>query len=352
MKKVIRKINIVLAAVNAVILLLCGILYACICSIRDETGSDNAKKVWDNEKYSYSQISLFAAADSGIDDMAVYSLRSQIDDRLDAVISTEDRTEGRLWIDCACGETSLTLSGSMGSCAVTAVGTFGDYFIFHNDEILDGSVYSELDVNADRIVIDKICSWQLFGSVETEGLPVTIGSRVYYVAAVIDVLADGTERKAYGEVPRVYMPYEILKGIDSKLSLTVYEVCLPNVMKDYAYSLVEELNPISGDFVLVDQTKRFDPVTLFKGSRNIGENVMITKAVKYPWYENITRSGEIKAQLLASAGWLLMIPLISLVYALFILTRLGGSLVKKLRNTAEEKYQKKISELYRKKKEI
>ena len=66
------------------------------------------------------------------------------------------------------------------------------------------------------------------------------------------------DKTAYGTKPRVYMPYESLKQLNDSFVLTSYEVCLPNIVKDYAYGVMKDINTAPEDSsVLIDQTGRF-----------------------------------------------------------------------------------------------
>lgn len=346
----LKKFNICVIIINGVLLLTFGILFSVISSLGNKYSSDSAKKAWDGSKYTYSQVSLYLSPSNGLDELGVYSLRQAIEKKLDesSVLDAEDNPDGRIWIDSASGEAPLTLSGKMGSCEVTATGTLGDYFIFHPEEIMYGSYYTTEDINYDRVVLDKYASWQLFGSMDTVGMPIDAGSKVFYVAAVVDAPDDGRDKTAYGKNPRIYMPSRSLKELCPDLTLTAYEVCMPNIVKDYAATVMTEVNPAPEQYsAVVDQSGRFDLIKLFKGFGKIPESVMISTNLSYPWFENRTRSAEIIAKILAGpAVYLLIIPAISSVYGLFMLAKLAGKGMRTVKQKADEKYQKKISEIY------
>ncbi len=349
----LKKINICILIINGVLLAAFGILFAVISSLGAKYSSDNAKKSWDGSKYTYSQVSLYLSPSNGLDEPGVYSLRQSIEKKLDesSVLDADDNPSGRIWLDCASGEASLTLSGKMGNCEVTATGTMGDYFIFHPEEIMYGSYYTTDDINYDRVILDKNCSWQLFGSMDTVGMPIETGSKVFYVAAVVDCPDDGRDKTAYGDTPRIYMPSRSLKELCDELTLTSYEACLPNIVRDYASSVITEVNTAPEKYSeVIDQSGRFGLITLFKGFGNIPESVMIDTNLSYPWFENRTRSAEIIAKILAGpAVYLLIIPAISLVYGLFMLSKLAGKGLTTIKQRADNKYQEKISEAYYKK---
>lgn len=349
----LKKFKIILLCINIALLAVFAVLYGVISSLGSRYSSDSAKQLWDSDDRSYAQISLYLTPENGLDIMSVYSLRKSIDEKLveNSVTNDKKNQKGRLWIDAGSGECSTTVTGNMGSCDVTVSGTMGDYFIFHPEKLLSGSYYTDDDINIDRVILDKQCSWQIFGAVDTAGMSVTVGGKVFYVAAVVDSPDSGRDLTAYGSRPRIYMPFSSLKELNDQAVMTSYEVCMPNIVKDFAYTVMTDINPADeNSSVVIDQSGRFDIVKLFKGFGSIPESVMITANLKYPWYENRTRSAEIIAKILAGpAIYILIIPAVSLVYALFLLAKLAGRGIRAVKSKADRAYQKRISEAYYKK---
>lgn len=352
-----------MAAVNLVLLMIFGILYWRIKALGAANTADSAKRSWDGGVYSYGQVSLFLAPESGLDLTSAYSLKQAVEGKLkDASVSKnptpeegkpQQTVEGRLWIDCGYGEASLTVKGIKGSCDVIAGGTYNDFFIFHPETLISGSYYTPDSINADTVIIDKQCSWQLFGGIDTAGLTVTINGREYRISAVVDCPYEGDALAAYGSKPRIYMPYETLCDIVPGTVMTSYEICIPNVVKDFPLTVMQDINPAPEEkSAIVDQTGRFDITTLFKGFNNISQSVIISSSLSYPWFENRIRTAEISAKIMAGLGvYLLVIPLLSTVYGLFMLTRLIAAGARAVRAKAENAYQKRISEAYYRKKE-
>lgn len=347
----LKKFNIILAAINIALLITAGALIGKTVSLKNEYSSDSAKQAWDGEKYTYSQVSVFLPNDNSMDVMGVYSLRKSVEEKLKESSVTADKdATGRLWIDCAGGDSSLQLSGTLGSVTAEVTGTFGDYFIFHPEKLMSGSYYTSDDPNIDRIILDRECSWQLFGSMDTVGMPVNIGEKVFYVAGVVESPDSDTDKAAYGNIPRAYMPFEALKAFNNNAMLSYYEACMPNVVKDYAYTVMTDINPAGENGYVVDQTGRYGLIKLIKGRSEISESVMIKVKMALPWFENRSRVSELSARLTAApVPYLLIIPAISLVYALFALAKLAGMGFKAIKDKAEERYQKKISDIYYKK---
>lgn len=357
-----KRIGIAVGAVNAAVLIIFGIIYLNIRTLGRDNTADSASTAWEGV-YKYGQVSLFMSPENGLDLTGAYSLKQAVEQKLkDASVSktvkgsngSPDQTvKGRLWIDCGYGEAELTVTGIKGSCDVIAGGTYNDFFIFHPEKLLSGSYYTPESINTDTVIIDKQCSWQLFGGIDTAGMTVTISGREYRVEAVTDCPYEGDEFAAYGSKPRIYMPYETLCSIAPGTLMTAYEICIPNVVKDFPKTVMTDINPApESKSRIVDQTDRFGIITLFKGFGGISQSAIVDTTLAYPWYENKIRAAEIKGKILAGFGvYMLIIPLLSTVYGLFALTKAIGAGARAVINRAERAYQKKISEAYYKKRE-
>lgn len=345
---------IIAAAVNAVVLLAAGIMYIVILKTDSSFSADSAKQAWDGGEYTYGQVTLCLNKQNGLDLTGAYSLNMAVKEQLKAnSVALPEGSSGRLWIDCGYGESELSAKGTKSTCDVVAGGTFNDFFIFHPFTLISGSFYTPDTVNVDTIVIDKQASWQLFGAMDTAGLTVEIDGRDYRVSAVVDCpdYDDGVLYDAYGSKPRVYMPYEALCNIDNSAKMTVYEICIPNVVDGFAAGIMDEINPADeNSSAVIDQTGRFEPITLFKGFREISQSAIIDSELCYPWYENTIRAAEIRGKIIAGlGGYMLIIPLVSAVYGIFRLTKLAAAGAGRIKQAAENAYQKKISAAYYKK---
>lgn len=347
-----KKANIILFVTAAVFLLAAGVILIIINAYKRDYSSDSAKKMWDGAKYSYAQVSLFLPPENGLDPQGIFTLRRGVEEKLkeSSVLNAEDNPPGRLWIDCASGEANAAVSANGKSVDVKAAGTYGDYFYFHPGDVMYGSCYTDEDANIDRIVIDRECSWQLYGALNTVGMPVTVGNRVYYIAAVVKSPDNERDKKIYGEKPRVYMHYESLKETAPGLTLTAYEFCIPEVVKDFAVGVMKDINTAGERCAIADQSGRFDIITLVTGRNEIAYSAVSEISLSYPWEENRTRAAELMARIAAAfLPYLLIFPVFYLVYLIFAFVKLIGKGARAVRNKAEDRYQKKISEIYYKK---
>lgn len=349
MHKKMKKTSIFLIIINAVLLTLSALLFALTQSLSEGCAADSAKKAWDTDEMNFSQISIYYSESNSADLMTIISNRQSIKEKLkENSLKPEDGNYRKLFIDCASAIGETTLSGTLGSCNAAVTATYGDYFIFHPEQLMSGSYYSDEDINLDRVILDKQCSWQLFGAIDTAGMSVTIGDNIFYVAGVVDTPEDRYGKAAYGSTPRIYMPYDSISRAGIKAPIVSYELCIPDIVKDFAVTIAKEINTADeANSAVIEQTGRFGTVKLFEGFRKIPENAMITTSFRYPWTENRIRAAEAQARLYAGFMVIfLIIPAFSLVYALYKLTKLAGAGLRAAKEKAEQKYQEKISEEY------
>ena len=109
----LKKFNIILGAVNFTLLAVTAILIGRISLLEGKYAADSAKSAWDGGKYEYSQVSVYLPRKAAVDVMGVYSLRSSAEAKLKeaSLAADKENTDGRLWLDCASGESELTLEG-------------------------------------------------------------------------------------------------------------------------------------------------------------------------------------------------------------------------------------------------
>lgn len=327
-----RKINIAVLIINILILVVFGLSYAAVESLRSDYGCDNAKRQWDGGKYEYAEIAVYYSESSGIGTDDIRTAQSAIDTALsDNSLSLDEDSDGRLWIDSYYSEgDTFTLNGTSGSCTAAVSATSGDFFVFHPLTVLYGSYYSDEDLNFDRIIIDRECSWQLFGALDTVGMTVTVGDKTLYVAAVVASADDDLEKAAYGTTPKAYVPYDCMKMLNGgAVPITAYEVCIPEPVSDFALGVMEDCAPGSeSDRIMVDRSGRFDIAELSEKYKTVFEDMMVQNAIKLPWFENTARAAQFKAVLIMGPSVRMLIAvLISAIYGIYLLVKHIGRAV-------------------------
>lgn len=362
-----NKKQIILLIVNIALLLAYVVLT--IVSHKQTEGllSQQEAARWENGKMSYAQVSAFISPgrQTGAEELA--SIRSAIATKLTKDSYSESKTGGRVWIDGYSGEVQAAIRKDTNTLNVTAVGVGGNFFHFHPMELLSGSYISDDDLNNDRVVVDENLAWALYGSNDIVGMQLWMNNTIYTVAGVVKVPEDGLEKTAYGNSNRIYMPYDQLKTQQDSLSITCYEVVLPNPISNYAYYTVrsafgfseeeeeqldQEENPLCFDNVeILENSNRFELMPMLTKLKQWRLRSMRASSIGYPYWENITRSVEDEEMILLIFRILVLIcPVVCLVGLLWHLWRhrkwtvkgLCGKGVDRIREKQEARREEKL----------
>ena len=186
------------------------------------------------------------------------------------------------------------------------------FFFFHPLELVTGSYFMPDDVMKDKIVIDEMLAWELFGSSDIVGQCVVIGGINHYIAGVVKI-QEGSLKEAAGlSKSIVYMSYdslsrygEILSGKTSNVELSedgakanigginCYEIVMPNPVEGIAARIVKESSAYDDKYItVVDNTDRFSFFKLWEVSKSFGKRSMWDKPIFYPYWENVARGYE------------------------------------------------------------
>lgn len=362
-----NKKQIILLIVNIALLLAYVVLT--IVSHKQTEGllSQQEAARWENGKMSYAQVSAFISPgrQTGAEELA--SIRSAIATKLTKDSYSESKTGGRVWIDGYSGEVQAAIRKDTNTLNVTAVGVGGNFFHFHPMELLSGSYISDDDLNNDRVVVDENLAWALYGSNDIVGMQLWMNNTIYTVAGVVKVPEDGLEKTAYGNSNRIYMPYDQLKTQQDSLSITCYEVVLPNPISNYAYYTVrsafgfaeeeeeqldQEENPLCFDNVeILENSNRFELMPMLTKLKQWRLRSMRASSIGYPYWENIARSVEDEEMILLIFRILVLIcPVVCLVGLLWYLWRhrkwtvkgLCGKGVDRIREKQEARREEKL----------
>ena len=227
--------------------------------------------------------------------------------------SQEEVDDSRLYASCysAQGIISITFENKLAD-KVTAIGTEGDFFLFHPLELVSGSYYSPDALMKDGIVIDEDLAWQLFGSNDVVGQMVMIGDVPHYVSGVVK-REEGKMRKASGQNSSIaYISYDslckygtILSGrtesaeiaedgtTASKGGINCYEVVMPGPVDGIVAQIVKESAAIDDAYIsVIDNTERFSFFALLNVIMSYGTRSMWNKAIFFPYWENLARGYE------------------------------------------------------------
>lgn len=212
---------------------------------------------------------------------------------------------------CAQGQVTLSFENRTADNA-TAVGVGGDFFLFHPMTFVAGGPFSGDDLMGDYLVIDEDMAWQLFGSSDIIGQCVLIEEVPHYIVGVVKK-ETGNIAKASGlNKSYVYMSYDSLSRYGKILSgrttsmdfsedgakaqvggINCIEVVCPNPVNGLAAKVCRESLGINEDFVsIIDVTDRFSFFSLMAVLKSFGTRSMWSKAIFYPYWENMARGYE------------------------------------------------------------
>ncbi len=319
-------------------LVLCGILLlmaaACLIARHVLAGSQQSQRQaerWAGESGErFMQFTCFFTQDALKDLESVYALRQKYGDKF-AEADIEAPPGGSLYCDAWSTTGSVKISAEHGSAttAVTAVG--GSFFDFHPLSLRSGVYPRQSDVNKDRVVLDEVLAWMLFGSPDVAGMQVDIGGRPYEVAGVVQREKDKATRLFAEDGPMLYIPLETWLGMNSRAGIDCYEAVLPEPVDGFTQTVLEE-NYSVGDGVLQQNTGRFTFGASIAQMKKFGTRGVRTSAAILPYWENAARYVEDWCTLLAFLAMLLLVYPAICALAAFVIgwLKLRKLLIKRL----------------------
>jgi len=256
-------------------------------SLTDALTSQTAAKRWQSGDMRYTQISCFIDEDAAFSEASITPLRSSINTSLEAEAIAAESEDARLWIDAYSGETTLTVSRDGKSAEARAICTGGDFFYFHELDIMDGWCYSESDLMQDTVVIDRELAWQLFGAFELADMRIELNGHPCVIAGVSRTPESGAESKTYGAEPTVYLPYSLAEKLGITAPVTCYEAVLPNPVDNFGANLLSSALSLEPDLVRrVENTYRYSMKSCLTSLLDFAYDSTRTDTINYPYWEN------------------------------------------------------------------
>ena len=232
---------------------------------------NNTAERWDSDG-GYSQISCFFSDDAGFTTDNVGGVKANALTSLKniSIVPEENQELFSEAYSISAGQVTIKSDTTNGrsEAELTAVG--GDFFLFHNFDLLDGSYFTDDDLMQDGAVIDKNLAWALYGSENVSGMNIYINGIKFYIAGVIDGPHTKQEKKTIGEMPRAYISYDgagLIDNISSSVSsktavsdnnfigdsgnsfipadtelkkISCYECIMLNPVENYAYNTIND----------------------------------------------------------------------------------------------------------------
>lgn len=279
--------------------------------------------------------------------------------------------DDKLYSSCysAQGLVSISFEGKAAE-NVTAIGTYGDFFLFHPLELVSGSFYSKDALMKDQIVIDEDLSWQLFGSSEVVGQMVTIGGVPHYVSGVVK-RQEGRMRTVAGQQGGLaYISYDslckygtILSGRTEKEEISedgatalrgginCYEVVMPSPVDGIVKTIVKESTALDEKYMsIVDNSDRFSGFSMYDILISFGTRSMWNKAIFYPYWENLARGYEDILVVLFAIRWICKLIVICMfsVYVVYLYRHKTWTVAGIVQKLSDKKYDFEVKQKQRK----
>ena len=238
----------------------------------------------------FAHLACYLPVGGGKSEEDILSLRSALESRLTEQ-SLAAPEGGSLYIDAYSTSAKITAVTDHAAAEVSAFGVGGNFFHFHPLRLRSGAYITERDLMDDLVVLDEAMAWRLFGGTELSGLTIYIEGEPFVVAGVVAMEDDFAAERAMENEGTLFLSYSALKRLKDDISISCYEIVLPDPITGYARSTVESLLAAE-DSVLVEVSSRFSPANLFGIIKSFGERSMRTKAVVFPYWENALRLAE------------------------------------------------------------
>ena len=324
---------IILAALNAVCIITAAILYIVFAAMSSRLASQNISESWSagNEE-KYDQLSVFFADGYGIGYDEVRRIRTDLEKKLTENSLEAKNDNSRLYIySFSCTpylQTVTTMSDSYApNVEAETIVTGGDFFLFHQLRLISGSYYSDDELMQDRVVINDVLAWQLFGASEVSGMAVKINGRIYSVAGVVTLEDDKASDYLVGGKPYMFMPFDTLS--EAPPTAKCFEAVLPSPVKDLAKTMLAD----------AVGTAAFDG----------GRSAVVDKSIVYPYWENAARITLANAADTAAAIVLLAaVPILTVLYFAGLLFHKRKAIIHNITENIRDKYDD-LSEKMRKK---
>lgn len=295
MKNIIKKIPVkwlILSLFSVICLLLTGVILICEHKMQKGLYDQQMAERWSKEGKA-AQISVFMA-ENAVESREFFKGVAQSVEKALLEASLEKENENsRLWIDAISQSGNVVLTSSRATMELNAIGVGGEFFQFHPQKLVKGSLFSEDSMMRDGIVIDEETAWQLFGSSDVAGMQVMIGQVPHFITGVVERPGGRLYEAAGLHKPVCYLAVESLENYGMTEGGYTYEIVLPNPIQNFAFSTMENIfGSDNENVVILENNKRYRLGALFGLIKAFGTRSMSFKGVVYPYWENVARGYE------------------------------------------------------------
>ena len=291
--KVFGKRTLYLAIVFAGLFLLCmgTNLYQnhIVSNLKDET----VKERWTKEN-DYALVSVFfPQQEDSIDENTLIGTQHSIEQTLSDLSMTTSNPSQRLFVTNYYERGSMTLTRGENQVTVETMGIMEDFFLFHPAEFVSGNGLVTDGCMSDYVVLDEKTAFQLFGAIDVAGMSVTIQGSPHIVSGVVK----NTEEKLLEEAGKpnqmIYASIQSLNSYGSTTGIACYELLCPEPYDGFALQTLQTVfDGYKDSAEFIDNSKRFEVAHEWKVLTSLRTRSMQTKAIVYPYWENVSRHYE------------------------------------------------------------
>ena len=246
-----------------------------------------------SEEGDYVQATVFLSELADFTNDSIKEFDYKVSNKLKQDSIMAENEDARLWIYAYSAGGKVSVSTESNSVDVRAYGVGGDFFLFHPLTFVTGSFFNNDDANKDLVVIDTDTAWKLFGSNNVVGQVVEIGGVRHIVTGVVEKDEGRLNDIAGNAEPVIYLSFESLSSNGKITYINSVETLMPNPITNYAVTTLEEIIPSEASrFTVIQNTGRFNWVSLLKNVKNFGTRGMNGKSIVYPYWENLARGYE------------------------------------------------------------
>lgn len=269
------------------------VILACIGNyFRNLLPDTAADKRWDLEG-GYTQIGVYlplgAMQDKTLYDGMIYQMQEALEN--ESIQPQNDKS--RMIVGAYSGYGSVTMKTEIDTATVDAIGIGGDFFYFHELDMIDGSYLTEDYLMQDYVILDRETAWKLFGATNVTGMSVMIGDIPFIVAGVYEPTDVYLSKEAGLDESVIFMFYSSLEQYGTSSGIQWLDFILPNPVDDFGEKILTENSPVAlDDAVVMEHSTRYDIIPLYKLVPGYLERIMSKSGIVYPYWENMARGYE------------------------------------------------------------
>ena len=295
------------------VLVLCGVLVllAAICLLARGPMAGSQQSQLQAERFAgesgerFMQFTCFFTRDDLKNLEGIYALRQKYQDAF-ASADLETPPGGSLFCDAWSTTGSLKIYSEHGSATTSVVAVGGSFFDFHPLPLRSGSYLRQEDLMKDRVILDEVLAWMLFGSPDVAGMEVTIEGKPYLIAGVVSRESDKATKKFAADGPMLYIPFETWLSLEPKAGVDCYETVLAEPVDGFTQTVLETNFPV-GNGILQQNTGRYSLGASVRQMKAFGTRGARESAAILPYWENAARYVEDWCTLLAFLAFLFLV---------------------------------------------